>query len=69
MPDFDAIFRPPSEARQVELTVAGGAVPTDLRGALLRNGPGVWRAGQTPLHFLDGYAFIASARFEGGRVV
>lgn len=67
--DFEAIFRTPAEARQVELTVTSGTVPADLKGTLLRNGPGVQRAGQTPLHFLDGYAFIASARFEAGRVV
>lgn len=69
MSDFEAIFRTPSEAHQVELTVTSGTVPADLHGALLRNGPGVRHAGQTPLHFLDGYAFVASARFEGGRVV
>ena len=69
MSDFEAIFREPSEARQVELRVVDGVVPPQLRGTLLRNGPGRQRAGQTPVHFLDGYAFAASVNFQPGRVV
>jgi carotenoid cleavage dioxygenase-like enzyme len=68
MPDFEAIFQTPEEAHPQELTVTSGSVPCDLRGALLRNGPGRQRAGETPLHFLDGYAFVAQARFTEGRV-
>jgi all-trans-8'-apo-beta-carotenal 15,15'-oxygenase len=69
MPDYHAIFRAPAEARNVELEVVSGSVPRELAGSLLRNGPGLQRAGQSPMHFLDGYAFVASARFEQGRVV
>jgi len=69
MPDFDDVLRPPPEARDVLLTVTEGAVPRGLRGTLLRNGPGTQRAGSTPLHFLDGYALAALARFEDGEVV
>jgi hypothetical protein len=67
--DFEAICRTPAEAREFELTVTSGTVPADLKGALLRNGPGVEHAGQTPMHFLDGHAFIAPVRFEAGRVL
>ncbi len=69
MPDYHAIFEAPAEAKQVELTTTSGEVPAELKGALLRNGPGIQRAGKTPMHFLDGYAFVVSAAFDKGRVV
>jgi all-trans-8'-apo-beta-carotenal 15,15'-oxygenase len=69
MADFDDVLRAPPEARDARLSVIEGAVPRALRGTLLRNGPGTQHAGSTPLHFLDGYAMAASARFEDGEVV
>lgn len=69
MSDHELIFREPAEVRGTELPVTGGALPDGLRGTLLRSGPGRQHAGATPVHFLDGYAFTAAARFEAGRVV
>lgn len=68
MPDHHYLFRTPSDVRGVELPLTAGTVPADLRGTLLRNGPGAQRAGETPVHFLDGYGFVAAARFDAGRV-
>lgn len=68
MTDHTLIFRDPTEARAVTLSVEQGQLPTDLRGTLLRNGPGVQHAGHTPVHFLDGYAMVAAAQFEDGQV-
>jgi all-trans-8'-apo-beta-carotenal 15,15'-oxygenase len=67
--DHRDVLRAAPEARDVTLTITEGAIPQELRGTLLRNGPGVQRAGETPVHFLDGYGFVASARFEEGRAV
>jgi carotenoid cleavage dioxygenase-like enzyme len=64
VPDHAFLFRAPAEARGIRLPLVAGALPPGLRGTLLRNGPGVQHAGRTPVHFLDGYATVASARFE-----
>lgn len=69
MPDHHYLFTAPAEVRGLELPLIAGALPEGLRGTLLRNGPGVQHAGRTPVHFLDGYGTVASARFDGGRVV
>jgi carotenoid cleavage dioxygenase-like enzyme len=46
-----------------------GAVPDWLRGTLLRNGPGRFEAGETPLrHWFDGLAMLHRFSFDGGRV-
>lgn len=68
MTDHTLIFRDPAEARDVTLSVVQGQLPPGLRGTLLRNGPGVQHAGRTPVHFLDGYAMVAAAQFDNGRV-
>jgi all-trans-8'-apo-beta-carotenal 15,15'-oxygenase len=67
MADHRFIHREPQEVRGAALTVVEGAIPPALRGTLLRNGPGLQRAGQTPVHFLDGYATVAAAHFADGR--
>jgi len=69
MADHAFIHRTPAEARAVELPLLSGEFPAGLRGTLLRNGPGIQQAGSTPVHFLDGYAMVAGARFEDGRVI
>lgn len=68
MADHERIHDAPAEARGVALELVEGALPAGLRGTLLRNGPGLQRAGETPVHFLDGYALVAAARFDAGRV-
>ncbi len=69
MADHTLIFRAPAEVRSHQLPLVSGALPAGLRGTLLRNGPGIQKAGSTPVHFLDAYAMVASARFEADRVV
>jgi len=69
MADYTRIFRDPTEVRGLDLPLVAGHLPPGLHGTLLRNGPGIQHAGSTPVHFLDGYAMVASARFEDGRVV
>lgn len=69
MPDHEYLFRAPEEVRDAQLPLVAGTLPPALRGTLLRNGPGLQRAGSTPVHFLDGYALVASARFDGERVL
>lgn len=45
-----------------------GELPKELRGTLLRNGPGLFEAsGGAPLHFLDGHAMVCAMRFGDGR--
>jgi all-trans-8'-apo-beta-carotenal 15,15'-oxygenase len=69
MADFSLIHRAPTEARGVTLSLVEGELPRELRGTVLRNGPGLQQVGDTPLHFLDGYGFVAAAHFDGERVV
>jgi len=46
-----------------------GAVPEWLDGTLLRNGPGMFEAGETPLrHWFDGLAMLHRFSFYRGRV-
>ena len=46
-----------------------GAVPADLEGTFLRNGPGRQRIGDTPCgHWFDGDGMISAFSFRGGRV-
>jgi len=68
MTDHTLIFRDPAAARDVTLSVVEGQLPPGLRGTLLRNGPGLQHAGRTRVHFLDGYAMVAAAQFDNGRV-
>jgi carotenoid cleavage dioxygenase-like enzyme len=68
LPDHAFLYRAPAEVRGVALPLVAGSLTPGLRGTLLRNGPGVQHAGRTPVHFLDGYATVASARFEDERV-
>jgi len=63
------VLRATDEVRGLELPITEGAIPKELRGTLLRNGPGAQRVGETPVHFLDGYGFVATARFDDGRAV
>ena len=68
MSDHTLIFRDATESRAIPLSLVEGQLPEDLRGTLLRNGPGVQHVGRTPVHFLDGYATVAAAQFGDGQV-
>ena len=46
-----------------------GAMPSWLRGSLLRNGPALWHAGVSPLrHWFDGLAMLHAFTIESGQV-
>lgn len=59
----------PFQSQPAELSIDSprveGAIPSGLRGTLLRNGPGVFASGETPLHFLDGHALAVGLCFDG----
>lgn len=44
-----------------------GTLPAELRGTVLRNGPGRLRLGADVLNWFDGHALIAGVTFEDGR--
>lgn len=67
-PVNEAVFRSqPEEHRLSDLQVEG-EVPRDLRGTLLRSGPGLMEVGGDTLNFFDGHALIGGATFEDGAV-
>ena len=50
----------------VELEVVSGAIPTDLRGVMYRNGPGRIRVGPHRYgHWFDGDGFVTAVRIDG----
>ncbi len=57
------------EVSQAPLEVLSGQVPTWLKGALLRNGPGKFSLGKEHyLHWFDGLAMLHRFHFEAGNV-
>ncbi|MFZ5475396.1 MAG: carotenoid oxygenase family protein [Myxococcota bacterium] len=68
MPDYTRIFDDGPETLDETPTDGHGELPSGLSGTFLRNGPGVSHVGDRRLHFLDGYAFVAAARFDGGEL-
>jgi all-trans-8'-apo-beta-carotenal 15,15'-oxygenase len=48
-------------------TLVSGEVPAELRGTLLRNGPGLFESGTDPLNFLDAHGMVAGVSFERGQ--
>jgi carotenoid cleavage dioxygenase-like enzyme len=60
-----AIATPATEFGSVALNLISGAIPTDLRGTLYRNGPGrLTRQGQSVNHWFDGDGGILAVRFH-----
>jgi all-trans-8'-apo-beta-carotenal 15,15'-oxygenase len=57
----------PDEPVERDLVLREGSVPADLRGTLVRNGPGLVRIGDDLLHLLDGHALLATASFGRDR--
>jgi all-trans-8'-apo-beta-carotenal 15,15'-oxygenase len=61
------ILQPGIEFDRAELTVLSGEIPTGLRGALYRNGPGLLsRNGQPVGHWFDGDGAVLAVYFEEG---
>lgn len=53
----------------VELRPSSGAVPEDLRGAYIKNGPGDFKVNCEPMeHWFDGFAMLRAFYFDSGRV-
>lgn len=60
------LFHQPDE-HDFDVLKIEGALPADLRGTLLRNGPGIQRLGDDPLHFFDGLGMVCALRIDRGR--
>jgi all-trans-8'-apo-beta-carotenal 15,15'-oxygenase len=65
--DHDVIYKTSDEEPGCELTASSGRIPEDLRGTLLRNGPGAFSIGPDPLHFFDGYGMVGGLSFRDGK--
>ncbi|HKP60251.1 MAG TPA: carotenoid oxygenase family protein [Polyangiales bacterium] len=65
---YEAVYRSqPEEHASAALSISG-AVPADLKGTFLRNGPGLMQLGDDAyLNFLDGHALIVGVTFADGR--
>lgn len=60
-----AIATPATEFGPIPLKLLSGAIPTELRGTLYRNGPGrLTRQGQSIDHWFDGDGGILAVRFD-----
>jgi all-trans-8'-apo-beta-carotenal 15,15'-oxygenase len=64
--DYDIIFRNCEEEPGRALAASSGAIPTDLRGTLLRNGGGRYRVGADPVGFFDACGIVAGLEFRDG---
>ena len=67
MNDYLSVFRDAPESAEYPAVVLEGALPPDLKGCLLRNGPGIQHAGPDATHLLDGFGFVAGLFFEAGK--
>ncbi|KAH7704220.1 CBN-BCMO-2 protein [Aphelenchoides avenae] len=57
------------EVPQAEECRVTGEIPKWLKGTLLRNGPGMFKVGDTQYnHWFDGLAYIQRYHFENGKV-
>lgn len=66
---FEQAHRTVTQELDAELELVEGALPTDLRGALVRNGPGrLERGGQPFGHIFDGDGMISRYAFDGATV-
>lgn len=66
MSDMDKLYADAPEALTLQVTDVEGALPEGLTGTLLRNGPGIQRAGADRLHLLDGYGYVVGLTFGDG---
>lgn len=63
-----AIAQPAQEFPLTPLSVIAGAIPSDLRGSLYRNGPGrLERQGQRVSHWFDGDGAVLAVHFADGQ--
>lgn len=65
---YDLAMTSRPESRSATITRVDGAVPPELRGTLLRNGPGVFEVGADTLNFFDAHALVAGLCFDDGAV-
>jgi all-trans-8'-apo-beta-carotenal 15,15'-oxygenase len=62
----DAVFRDQPEEYALRATTVDGQLPPELRGTLLRNGPGRMQLGADRLNWFDGHALISGLSFDAG---
>ncbi len=67
MPVTDIVFRSQPEEFEGAITEISGAIPHDLTGTLLRNGPGLQTLGADALCFYDGLGMVSAISFRQGR--
>ena len=59
-------FSADTDLSKAEMQVIHGKVPAWLHGAYLRNGPGLFEAGERRLkHWFDGYGFLVRVQLDG----
>ena len=67
-PYLEGTFAPIDHEISAELLdVVHGAIPRDLRGAYVRNGPNPQFAPEGRYHWFDGDGMLHAVRFEDGR--
>ena len=67
--DFRLGFRSLREEVSIERLPQSGALPSWLRGTLVRNGPALFEVGEERFnHWFDGLAMLHAFEFRGGRV-
>lgn len=65
---YDHFMTSRTESHSAVVASVDGALPPELRGTLLRNGPGAFEVGNDTLNFFDGHALVAGLSFEEGAV-
>lgn len=66
MIDHEVIFRDVEEVPGRALRTTEGALPLDLRGTLIRNGPGRFHLGTDTVSFFDASGVVATVGFADG---
>lgn len=64
--DAALIFHDAPERLDAELSEIEGALPAELRGTLLRTGPGQLAIAGSPVHFFDAEGWVAALQFGRG---
>jgi all-trans-8'-apo-beta-carotenal 15,15'-oxygenase len=67
VPDFTVAYADAPESIPPSAVTFNPPLPTGLKGAFVRNGPGIQQIGGRKQALLDGYGFIASLRIDDGR--
>ena len=66
-PYLSGSYAPTDTESEVDLQVVSGAIPADLAGVYVRNGPNPHRAAEGRHHWFDGDGMLHSVEFANGR--